>query len=99
MAANKMWSGLLKDYYLPRASLYVSLLQKSLEGNTTFPFDLWRKQWILLTNNWQLAKNIYPVKTVGDSVEIVDNLYNKYKDLPVFLSRPPSLTGQFLSSS
>ncbi|CAM6109929.1 unnamed protein product [Calypogeia fissa] len=88
--ANKMWSGLLNDYYLPRASLYISLLQKSVEANATFPFELWRKEWISLTNNWQVAKNNYSVIAVGDTIEIVDNLYYKYKDLAVSWS---SLTG------
>ncbi|KAJ6670853.1 ALPHA-N-ACETYLGLUCOSAMINIDASE [Salix viminalis] len=34
--ANKFWSGLLEDYYLPRASTYFGHLTKSLEENKNF---------------------------------------------------------------
>ncbi|KAG6551071.1 hypothetical protein Mapa_007306 [Marchantia paleacea] len=80
--ANKMWSGLIQDYYLPRAALYISFLDHSLRENATFPFNMWRKQWILLTNKWQTSHHSYPSKTVGDTVQIVRKLYIKY-NVPV----------------
>ncbi|KAJ6692063.1 ALPHA-N-ACETYLGLUCOSAMINIDASE [Salix purpurea] len=42
--ANKFWSGLLEDYYLPRASTYFGHLTKSLEENKNFKLTEWRKR-------------------------------------------------------
>lgn len=79
--ANKYWSGLVGDYYLPRMALYLELLQKSLTENVTFPYLEWRKRWISLTNAWQSSTNGYPTTTIGDSIGIAKHLLNKYSKL------------------
>lgn len=76
--ANKFWSGLLEDYYLPRASTYFDYLLKSLTDKQEFRFQEWNEQWISFSNNWQAATNLYPVKAKGDSVAISKALYSKY---------------------
>uniref|UniRef100_A0A7I4B8L3 Alpha-N-acetylglucosaminidase n=1 Tax=Physcomitrium patens TaxID=3218 RepID=A0A7I4B8L3_PHYPA len=81
--ANKMWSGLTRDYYLPRASIYIKYLKQSLHENTSFAFQEWRREWIALTNEWQVASNLYPTVAKGDALEIATTLYEKYADLIV----------------
>lgn len=81
--ANKMWSGLTRDYYLPRASIYLEYLKQSLHGNTSFAFEEWRRDWIALTNAWQTASNLYPTAATGDALDIAITLYEKYADLIV----------------
>ncbi|XP_008802642.2 alpha-N-acetylglucosaminidase [Phoenix dactylifera] len=76
--ANKFWSGLLKGYYLPRASTYFSYLSRSLEGNEYFPLEEWRKDWILYSNKWQAGTELYSVKAVGDALAISKSLAAKY---------------------
>ncbi|KAJ7547304.1 hypothetical protein O6H91_08G079400 [Diphasiastrum complanatum] len=76
--ANKMWSGLLRDYYLPRASLYMTLLQDALEKNVSFPFSNWRVKWISLTNSWQNEQKLYEVQSKGDSISISKAVFSKY---------------------
>ncbi|XP_034887064.1 alpha-N-acetylglucosaminidase isoform X2 [Populus alba] len=76
--ANKFWSGLLEDYYLPRASTYFGHLIKSLEENRNFELTEWRKEWIAFSNKWQADTKIYPVKAKGDSLAIAKALYRKY---------------------
>lgn len=78
---NKYWSGLVGDYYLPRASLYLELLQKSFTDNVSFPFQTWRKEWIALTNTWQASTSLYPLTTKGDTIKIVAALYKKYTSI------------------
>lgn len=80
---NKMWSGLTRDYYLPRASIYLKYLKQSLHGNASFAFQEWRREWIALTNEWQAASNLYPTTATGDALEIAMTLYEKYADLIV----------------
>lgn len=72
-----------RDYYLPRASMYLKYLKQSLHGNTSFAFQEWRRDWIALTNNWQTASNLYPTAARGDAVEVAITLYEKYADLIV----------------
>ncbi|XP_020532861.1 alpha-N-acetylglucosaminidase isoform X2 [Jatropha curcas] len=76
--ANKFWSGLLKDYYLPRASIYFDHLLKSLKGNKKFKIEEWRKEWIEFSNKWQADTKLYPMKAKGDALAISKVLYEKY---------------------
>lgn len=76
--ANKFWSGLLEDYYLPRASTYFDHLRKSLQDNEIFRIDVWRKDWISYSNKWQSDTKIYPVKGRGDALSIATRMYQKY---------------------
>ncbi|KAJ0095775.1 hypothetical protein Patl1_17155 [Pistacia atlantica] len=76
--ANKFWSGLLEDYYLPRAATYFGYLLKSLRDNEEFKLEEWRKEWISFSTNWQAGTNLYPVKAKGDSLAISRSLYDKY---------------------
>ncbi|CAL4922721.1 unnamed protein product [Urochloa decumbens] len=76
--ANKFWSGLLKSYYLPRASKYFACLTRSLQENRSFELEEWRKDWISYSNQWQSGKELYAVKATGDSLAISRSLYRKY---------------------
>ncbi|KAE8795935.1 alpha-N-acetylglucosaminidase [Hordeum vulgare] len=76
--ANKFWSGLLKSYYLPRASKYFSRLSRSLQENRSFQLEEWRRDWISYSNEWQSGKELYPVKAIGDSLAISRSLFTKY---------------------
>ncbi|CAN1132593.1 NAGLU [Linum perenne] len=76
--ANKFWSGLLEDYYLPRASTYFNHLMNSLEKNEEFTLVEWRVEWIAISNKWQTGSNLYPVRAKGDALSISRSLYEKY---------------------
>lgn len=76
--ANKFWSGLLEDYYLPRASTYFDHLGKALRENGTFNLDAWRREWISYSNKWQADTKLYPIKAEGDALAMAKKLYNKY---------------------
>ncbi|CAM0873248.1 unnamed protein product [Alopecurus aequalis] len=75
---NKFWSGLVKSYYLPRASKYFSRLSRSLQENRSFQLDEWRRDWISYSNEWQSGKELYPVKATGDALAISRSLFAKY---------------------
>ncbi|TVU46998.1 hypothetical protein EJB05_06572 [Eragrostis curvula] len=76
--ANKFWSGLLKSYYLPRASKYFAYLTRSLQENRSFQLEEWRKDWISYSNEWQSGKELYSVTATGDALAISRLLYKKY---------------------
>ncbi|KAJ4711588.1 Alpha-N-acetylglucosaminidase [Melia azedarach] len=76
--ANKFWSGLLEDYYLPRASTYFGYMSKSLREKDVFQLERWRKQWIVISSHWQRGQKLYPTEAKGDSLAIAKQLYDKY---------------------
>eukprot|EP01018_Ginkgo_biloba_P036358 Gb_12973 [translate_table: standard] len=76
--ANKYWSGLLKNYYLPRASIYFNFLLESLKDNKAFPLNMWRQNWIMFSNKWQEGTDVYSVKAEGNALNISRALFQKY---------------------
>lgn len=78
---NKYWSGLLHDYYGPRAAIYFKYLRESLEKDEHFKLKEWRREWIKLTNDWQSRRNIFPVVSRGDALNTSQWLFNKYLNL------------------
>nr|GEU92850.1 hypothetical protein [Tanacetum cinerariifolium] len=75
---NKYWSGLLRDYYGPRAAIYFKCLIESLAKGENFNLKNWRREWIKLTNDWQNARDAYPVKSEGDTLSTSQWLFDKY---------------------
>ncbi|PWZ41645.1 Alpha-N-acetylglucosaminidase [Zea mays] len=76
--ANKYWSGLLQDYYGPRAAIYFKHLLLSMENNAPFALKEWRREWISLTNNWQSDRKVFSTTATGDPLNISQSLYRKY---------------------
>ncbi|PIA62267.1 hypothetical protein AQUCO_00200330v1 [Aquilegia coerulea] len=79
---NKYWSGLLKDYYGPRAAVYFKHLLESLENGVGFQLKAWRREWIKLTNDWQKSVKIFPVRSTGNALDTSRWLYEKYLRKP-----------------
>ena len=75
---NKYWSGLLRDYYGPRAAIYFKYLQESLQKGTGFDLTSWRRDWVKLTNDWQKSRKLFPVKAIGNALNTSSWLYHKY---------------------
>ncbi|KAK9107947.1 hypothetical protein Syun_023958 [Stephania yunnanensis] len=75
---NKYWSGLLSDYYCPRAAIYFKYLIESLEKGHRFPLKNWRRDWIKLTNDWQKSRSIFTSISEGDALKTSRWLYTKY---------------------
>ncbi|CAN1777698.1 NAGLU [Linum perenne] len=75
---NKYWSGLLRDYYGPRAAIYFKYLLESLENEDEFQLKEWRRDWIKLTNEWQNSRKKFPVASSGDAIHLSKWLYGKY---------------------
>ncbi|KAJ0965488.1 hypothetical protein J5N97_026626 [Dioscorea zingiberensis] len=75
---NKYWSGLLQDYYGPRAAIYFKYLLKSLVTGHAFELENWRREWISLTNKWQMSRKVFTMEGSGDALNISRWLYDKY---------------------
>ncbi|GLU21431.1 hypothetical protein SLE2022_375690 [Rubroshorea leprosula] len=79
---NKYWSGLLRDYYGPRAAIYFKFLIDSLENGNGFQLKDWRREWIKLTTDWQNSRKTFPVESIGDALNTSRWLYAKYLQSP-----------------
>ncbi|CAI9094176.1 OLC1v1029869C1 [Oldenlandia corymbosa var. corymbosa] len=75
---NKYWSGLLRDYYGPRAAIYFKFMKESLERNDGFQLLNWRREWIKLTNDWQSSRKLFPVTSTGSAFNVSKWVYEKY---------------------
>ncbi|XP_019057719.1 PREDICTED: alpha-N-acetylglucosaminidase isoform X2 [Tarenaya hassleriana] len=79
--ANKYWSGLLEDYYLPRAETYFGFLVNSLlekKQRLELELESWRRGWIAISNEWQRSSKLYPVTARGETLAISKRLFRKY---------------------
>ena len=80
--AGKQWNGLISDYYKPRWNLFFDLLLLDLEDPTNFPFtpEEFRKEFLQnIGIPFTKSTKEYPKKPIGDSIEVVDILYQKWR--------------------
>jgi hypothetical protein len=69
--ANKEWSGMLKDFYLPRWERFFAELRGRLEGKAPVVINYFEME-----KAWTLKNNSYPIRPVGNYLEVVDELIN-----------------------
>lgn len=79
--AAKQWSGLFKSYYIPRWELFIDQMKEALKKDKPFQqheFDelVFKKVEEPFTRD----RTIFPTTAVGDTLDIVNNLYSKWQD-------------------
>ena len=77
--ANKMWSGLIKDYYKPRWYLFEYYLTRSLISHEKFDYTEFISVLLRTETEWTMSTNSYPGTPTGDSVNISRRLFDKYR--------------------
>ncbi|GEM_PF-1060665 len=101
--SNRQWSGLMKGYYKVRWEKFISYLKAQPKGEWRYDETYIKTQhgrpaqdasdfYTRLTNweyDWAFQKNEYPSVPSGDEIEIVRELYNKWK--PVMISTKESV--------
>ena len=89
------WSGLIKEYYLPRWEKYFNMLLEHLENGTEYTdndLPKWHGRIALQANEfytgldkwekeWISKKKNLPAQTKGDEIELVKLSFEKYQDL------------------
>lgn len=61
--ANKEWSGLLRDFYLPRWAMFTRELNSRLDGRPSTEI-----RYFDLEKSWTLQRNTYPISPSGNPV-------------------------------
>lgn len=79
----RQWSGLLNDFYKARWQQFFDTVKVDMAQNRKTDverFDSTISKWEW---NWVNTQKNYPVTTTGNTITVVQELYNKYrKDLP-----------------
>nr|XP_011413972.2 alpha-N-acetylglucosaminidase isoform X1 [Crassostrea gigas] len=78
--ACKQWSGLIKDYYLPRWEIFVNYTLDIMAHNKTYnatELDIMIYEKVEFPFSYRLDQ--YPTEPQGDSVAIVKSLHKKYR--------------------
>ena len=72
--SHREWSGLLMDFYYPRWKMFFEAKKRELQGEIIEPIDYytWEEEWTKKTNS-------FPTKPVGNTINIVTELFEKYK--------------------
>lgn len=79
--ADRMWQGMIGDYYLPRWSQWFDFVETTLATNTTYdetPFTAALRVW---QENWILSDTWYRTEPHGNAVNISAALFAKYSHL------------------
>lgn len=76
--AHKEWGGMLRDYYLPRWTDYISYLKKTLERRpATAPDSFYAEK------EWVNAHNEYVPETDANPVQTAKMIYEKYRGMSI----------------
>jgi len=88
--SNRQWSGLLSDFYKPRWEKFIAEVDKNWGKFDQQAFDNEIAQWEW---NWVTAHKDFPVETAGSSVDVAQELFNKYRDrIKPLTQLQPSIT-------
>ena len=89
--ANRHWSGLISGFYLPRWTIFINALIRSMESGDDFSNDSVKNQIIQFENNW--ISSIHPLPAVPSDenpVALARDLRKKY-----FANRDNSFNSSF----
>jgi alpha-N-acetylglucosaminidase len=76
--AYKLWSGMPKDFYLPRWQRFYDLVRESIIEKKPLDKNKLKKQVVETEKTWISEQNIYPVVPQGSTAEISRRLFDKY---------------------
>ncbi|CRK92779.1 CLUMA_CG006297, isoform A [Clunio marinus] len=82
--ATKQWNGIVKDYYLPRWSLFFQKLLSSLEQNIPFNQSQFQKSvFEEVEMPFNLENKTYPIVSDGNSIDYSRFLFQKWNNMNI----------------
>jgi alpha-N-acetylglucosaminidase len=79
--ANRQWSGLMSDFYIPRWQQFFDMLRQSLSSNTEPDLKAFNQQIAAWEWNWVNLHKDFPLTETGSSIQTAEDLYGKYRKL------------------
>ena len=78
--AAKQWSGVVRDYYLPRWHLFYNKLMECVKYNTTFDYVQYKNDFLEnIGKPFTMDRSLYPTHPIGDSIFVAKKLYRKWR--------------------
>ncbi len=77
---NRLWSGLVRDYYAKRWKLFTDYLIKCIQLKQPFNQTFYNgKVWTTVEKPFPILKKEYPHKVVGDSIAMSKKIHDEYR--------------------
>lgn len=97
--ANKQWSGLVRDYCLPRWKILFHELEQNIEKNNGKFNDNKCQQKIFkqIEEPFTVARKVYKIKAEGNTLNISRDIFRKWRDHNAFISMEKTLAGWVVS--
>ena len=77
--AAKHWSGLIRDYYMPRATLLMKQALKDQSTNSALNVTEVALLHATHAYEWTTATNKYPTAPIGDALIVSRHMHDKYR--------------------
>lgn len=78
--ARKEWSGLISGYYHVRWKWYLDEIGKALVAGKFYDDAKFQSELLKWMYDWSDAKETYPTRPQGNSIEMAKKLWDKYED-------------------
>ncbi len=79
--SSRQWSGLIKNFYRARWQQFFDYAGDCLKTGKPMDVKAFEEKMEDWEWNWVNAKEVYPVTTSGDAVEVSKEIHKKYRDL------------------
>ncbi|MBO4504327.1 MAG: alpha-N-acetylglucosaminidase [Bacteroidales bacterium] len=76
--ANRMWGGLVKDYYAERWNRFFSAVIKAAEKGVDFDEKAFGEELSNFENAWPDIRKSYPTEPTGNTLETVEKILRRY---------------------
>lgn len=76
--ANRMWGGLVKDYYAKRWNLFFDAVMKSVKKGREFDAEAFGKELSKFEYQWTLGHTQYPTVPVDHTRTVADEIMQRY---------------------
>jgi alpha-N-acetylglucosaminidase len=77
--ANKQWSGLIRDYYLPRWKIFFNQCVQAIESEKEFDEKSFQNKIILNAIEWSKKNDVYEIESGYDPILLAERFVNHYK--------------------
>ena len=76
--ANRMWWGLVLDYYVKRWEIFFNIIRKSAYNNNDFDIESFNKELTLFENSWIDDITSFLSNPQGGTYEIAKRIYDRW---------------------
>lgn len=76
--AGKEWSGLVKGYYIPRWTMWLTDVCRAYSEHHPMDEVKFKQKRVAFELAWQLGHDSYPTSTVGDAIAVSKKIYGEY---------------------